>query len=234
MDRDTAIENAATASSAPRLVRVVIVDDSNDIRRLIRRGLANDPTIEVVAEAANGDLAVSVVAVTQPDVVIMDVRMPGSDGIGATAAITEAYPDIEVIGFSSDASGRPEMEAAGATHFVFKGQSIDELKKAIHTTAAIRRSRSHHEAPPNVLEAIARQQGDERSVRREAAETGRSMWTSEVPFDLAFELERYPRAKQRFDSMPEDKQCELVAHVNAADDSRREMRIANVVMSLDY
>ena len=80
-----------------RPIRVMLVDDHPIVREGMRGMLASAPDIEVVGEAVDGASAISVAAQLQPDVVLMDLRMPGMDGADATAAITAANPAVKVL-----------------------------------------------------------------------------------------------------------------------------------------
>src|SRR6201999_1053559 len=80
-----------------RAIRVVLADDHPIVREGLRGMLAAEPGIEVVADAASGDEAVAVAARYQPDVVLMDLRMPHGDGVAATTEIVGAHPGIRVV-----------------------------------------------------------------------------------------------------------------------------------------
>ena len=79
------------------MIRVLLVDDQSMLRLGFRLILDAEDGIEVVGEAGDGATAVSMSAALRPDVVLMDVRMPGMDGIAATAAIVAAHPDNRVL-----------------------------------------------------------------------------------------------------------------------------------------
>ena len=79
------------------MIRVLLVDDQALLRMGFRLILETEPDIEVAGEAADGAAGVAMASALRPDVVLMDVRMPGLDGIAATAAITAAGPDSKVI-----------------------------------------------------------------------------------------------------------------------------------------
>lgn len=94
--------------------------------------------IEVVGEAGDGDEAVATVARTLPDVVLMDVRMPGRDGIDATIEVTRRFPEARVLvltTFDEDAHIYGALRA-GAAGFLLKNASPEDLVRAVHTVAA--------------------------------------------------------------------------------------------------
>jgi DNA-binding NarL/FixJ family response regulator len=117
----------------PKPIRVVVVDDHALIREGVRALIASIDDMELVGEAADGDEALSVVFETGADVVLMDLHMPGTDGITATRAISAARPGAAVLVVSmldDDASVFAAMRA-GARGFVLKGADPDELRRAI-------------------------------------------------------------------------------------------------------
>ena len=117
----------------PKPIRVVVVDDHALIREGVRALIASIDDMELVGEAADGDEALSVVCETGADVVLMDLHMPGTDGITATRAISAARPAAAVLVVSmldDDASVFAAMRA-GARGFVLKGADPDELRRAI-------------------------------------------------------------------------------------------------------
>jgi DNA-binding NarL/FixJ family response regulator len=121
-------------------IRVVVADD----QRLIRAGFATllraADDIEVVGEAADGAEAIALVRVTKPDVVLMDVRMPGTDGLAATQQITTDpdLPDVRVLVLTTFEADEYVVAAlrAGASGFLGKGVEPDDLIAAIRVIAA--------------------------------------------------------------------------------------------------
>jgi DNA-binding NarL/FixJ family response regulator len=118
-------------------VRVVIADDQALFREGLRTLLSTRSDVEVVGEAANGEQAVALVEKLQPTVVLMDLRMPGVDGIHATARIRDRWPSIPVLvltTFDDDASlfGALRVGAAG---YLLKDVSSETLVAAIHAAA---------------------------------------------------------------------------------------------------
>ncbi len=120
------------------IIRVLLVDDYLPIRKLLRTWLKRVPGIEVVGEAENGEAAVELMGKLLPDVVIMDVYMPIMDGIEATRRITNAFPDVKVIVFTSS-TGKDttkKMLEAGASGFLTKGDcGSAEITSTVRTAA---------------------------------------------------------------------------------------------------
>lgn len=124
------------AQAAP--VRVVIVDDHPVVRRGLRSLLETLPGIEVAGEAADGLDAVRVVQMSRPDAVLMDVQMPGMDGIEATRRIAACCPGTAVLVltmYDDDATVFTAMQA-GARGYLLKGADQDEIARAIRAVVA--------------------------------------------------------------------------------------------------
>jgi DNA-binding NarL/FixJ family response regulator len=120
------------------MIRVLLVDDQSLLLMGFRLILETEPGIEVSGEAADGATAVSMASALHPDVVLMDVRMPGMDGIAATAAITAADPAIKVLiltTFDLDQYVFAGLKA-GASGFLLKDTPPADLITAIRTVAA--------------------------------------------------------------------------------------------------
>ena len=119
-------------------IRVLIVDDQRLMREGLRTLLELEDDLAVVGEAESGEAGVRAFAETQPDVVLMDVRMPGVDGVEATRRIRAHWPDARVIiltTFDDDAYVFEGLRA-GARGYLLKAISGDELAHAIRTVAA--------------------------------------------------------------------------------------------------
>ena len=113
-------------------VRVLIVDDDQPIRLSLKLVLGSDPDIEVVGEAVNGRQAVELTAETQPDVVLMDCKMPVMDGLEATQLIKSRQPEVKVIMLTAAFGNRDKAHAAGADAFLLKDAgSIHKLRAAV-------------------------------------------------------------------------------------------------------
>jgi len=119
------------------MIRVLLVDDQSLLRMGFRMILEAEPDIEVIGEAADGQTGVSMASALHPDVVLMDVRMPGLDGIRATASITAAGPLTKVLiltTFDLDEYVFTGFKA-GASGFLLKDAPPAELLTAIRTVA---------------------------------------------------------------------------------------------------
>ncbi len=123
--------------TAPSPITVVIADDHPLMRDGLRALIASLPDIEVVAEAADGDAARREAQLTRPDVVVMDLRMPGTNGVDATRAILRSVPATRVLVltmFEDDDSVFAAMRA-GASGYLVKGAQQDEIVRAIRSVA---------------------------------------------------------------------------------------------------
>ncbi|WP_407077727.1 response regulator [Streptomyces phytohabitans] len=126
-----------TVDSERELVRVVLVDDDQLVRMALRLIIDGEPDLAVVAEAADGDAALGVVAEHRPDVVLMDVRMPGRDGLSATRELLgrPAPPRVLVLTtFDSDDMVLGALRA-GALGFVLKDTPPARIVEAVRTVA---------------------------------------------------------------------------------------------------
>jgi DNA-binding NarL/FixJ family response regulator len=118
-------------------IRIVLVEDNQVFREALELLLGLRSDVEVVASVADGAGAVPAVREHVPDVVLMDYRLPGLDGVQATAAVLEAAPDVAVVCLTASANRR-EIEAlyeAGVVACLTKDQELDEIVAAIHTAA---------------------------------------------------------------------------------------------------
>lgn len=121
------------AGSAQRKIRVLIVDDIPETRESLRKLLYFESDLEVVGTAASGEDAVRQTKETRPDIVLMDINMPGMDGITATETITQKFPYAQVIMMSvqADADYLRRSMLAGAREFLTKPFTADDLVNSI-------------------------------------------------------------------------------------------------------
>jgi len=116
------------------IIKVAIADDHKIFRKGVVLSLRPYTNIKFVLEAENGDDLLAGIPDAQPDVVLMDLRMPGKDGIEATKAISKQYPNIYVIVLSMYEDERfvYHLMENGANGYLFKNAEPDEIRKAIH------------------------------------------------------------------------------------------------------
>ena len=126
-----------TVPTSP-LIRVMLVDDHTMVRRGLATFLKVFDDLELAGEAASGEAAIQLCAQVRPDVVLMDMVMPGMDGVTATQAIRRQFPGVQVIALTSfkDKSLVEEALQAGAIGYLLKNVSADELAKAIRAAYA--------------------------------------------------------------------------------------------------
>ena len=119
-------------------IRVLLVDDHAMVRRGLRDFLELHDDIEIVGEAADGAAAIEGATALRPDVVVMDLMMPGVDGIEATTRIRTELPEVEVIALTSFVEEARVLAAieAGASGFLLKDAEADDLAAAIRSAAA--------------------------------------------------------------------------------------------------
>jgi DNA-binding NarL/FixJ family response regulator len=156
-------------------VRVLVVDDADESREILRRALGFDAAIEVVGEADSGKTAVEQTASLKPDVILMDVRMPDGDGVTATREITRRFPSVHVIALTAhdDQDSVREMLTAGATGYLVKGAPVDDVTTAIRK-ASTGESQVDDRVLPHVIEELRALLGRERSRRAEAERLART------------------------------------------------------------
>jgi len=117
--------------------RVVVADDHPTFRRGLGALLATLPDVEVVGEAADGESVIAIAAELTPDVVVMDLNMPGVNGVEATRRIVETNPDVAVLVLTmldEDESVFAAMRA-GARGYVVKGADTDDVLRALESVA---------------------------------------------------------------------------------------------------
>lgn len=124
-------------TTAPARTRVVVADDHHLVRQSVVRAVSIDESIEVVAEAQNGDEAFRLVAEHDPDLVVLDIAMPGMDGLVVATQLRQQRPHLKILFLSmhDDHESLRAAMAIGADGFVSKSASIDELLEAVRTVA---------------------------------------------------------------------------------------------------
>ncbi|MCH6167863.1 response regulator [Pseudonocardia alaniniphila] len=118
-------------------IRVLLVDDHAHFRSGLRALLTSTPDVEVCGEAASGEEAVAAVAARQPDVVLLDLTMPGMGGVAATECIVRASPHVRilVLSMSDDDSSVLAALRAGARGYLLKGAGRSEILRSIRAVA---------------------------------------------------------------------------------------------------
>lgn len=120
------------------MIKVLIVDDHDLVRAGISRMLSDDKDIEVVGQAESGEAAVEQVKHTSPDVILMDLRMPGIGGLEAMRRILRNHDEIRVVAVTACADGPypARVMQAGAHAYITKGADIAEMLRAIRRVNA--------------------------------------------------------------------------------------------------
>ena len=143
-------------------MQIIITDDHALVRDGLRSMLEDEPGLEVVGEAANGQEALELCRSLKPDLVLMDVRMPEMDGLEATRAIKQELPSISVLMVTMHENPDYLLEAlsAGAAGYVLKGASGDRLINAINRTLK-GESPLNQELAAQLLRRLADKSGEE-------------------------------------------------------------------------
>ena len=119
------------------MIRVLLVDDQPVVRRGLRVRFQLEPDMQVVGEASTGREALTLAQTLTPDVVLLDIQMPGMDGIEATAALRTIVPQsaVVILSIHNERQTRIRAQAAGAVAFVEKRGTTDTLLAAIRQAA---------------------------------------------------------------------------------------------------
>jgi len=136
------------------VIRILLVDDHPVVRHGLRGMLESEPDLTVVGEASSGDEGVRLAAELRPDLVLMDLRMPGGDGVQATGRIVAGTPGVRVVVLTTYESDRDILRAieAGAGGFLLKDATPAELAEAVRAAA-----RGETVLAPSVASALVRQ-----------------------------------------------------------------------------
>ena len=118
-------------------IRVVLAEDHESVRQGLRLLLESKDDIEIVADAANGRVAVDRVCQLKPDIAVLDLSMPDMSGLAATRAIKQRAPQVAVIAMTRHTEDAyvQELLSAGASGYVVKQSPVEELLKAIRAVA---------------------------------------------------------------------------------------------------
>lgn len=129
-----------------RPIRVLVADDHTIVRTGIRHVLESEAGFEVVGEAANGSEALSLVAQLRPDVVVLDISMPGESGLKVAARLRDSSPEPKVLVLSMHDNAEYVLESvrAGADGYLLKDTAVAELRSAIR---AVCRGESYFSPP---------------------------------------------------------------------------------------
>ena len=136
------------------MIRILLVDDHPVVRHGLRGMLDAEPDLSVVGEAASGPAGVASAAAERPDIVLMDLRMPGGDGVAATEQIVASVPGTRVIVLTTYESDRDILRAieAGACGYLLKDASPADLADAVRAAA-----RGETVLAPSVASTLVRQ-----------------------------------------------------------------------------
>lgn len=136
------------------MIRIVLVDDQHLIRQGLKALLELEPDLEVVGEGENGQMAIALVASLQPDVVLMDIRMPIMDGVAATRAINQQFSGTKVLVLTTFDDDQYVAEAlrCGAMGYLLKDTPSEELAIAIRSVY-----RGYTQLGPGLVEKIMAQ-----------------------------------------------------------------------------
>jgi DNA-binding NarL/FixJ family response regulator len=120
------------------MIRLLVVDDHRMFADALSLLFDSEDGVEIVGISNDAESALALVDAERPDVVLMDVDLPGMNGIIATQALVDSYPDVRVIVITAlmDAGVAEEAARAGATGFVSKQWAAEDLRRAVHVVAA--------------------------------------------------------------------------------------------------
>ena len=136
------------------MIRILLVDDHPVVRHGLRGMLESEPGLAVIGEAGSGTEALAIALAERPDIVLMDLRMPGGDGVEATGRILAGLPATKVVVLTTYESDRDILRAieAGASGYLLKDASPAELAEAVRAAA-----RGETVLSPSVASTLIRQ-----------------------------------------------------------------------------
>ncbi|WP_096626367.1 response regulator [Calothrix sp. NIES-3974] len=137
------------------MIRLLLVDDQSLVRQGLKAMLSLEEDLEIVGTAENGEEAISLVETLQPDVILMDVRMPVMNGATATKIICDRYPQIKILVLSTYDDDKDVTDAirAGAKGYLLKDMPSEELVNAIRAV-----NHGYAQLAPGLLERVINQQ----------------------------------------------------------------------------
>jgi DNA-binding NarL/FixJ family response regulator len=150
--------------SAHNLIRILTVDDHPLLRKGIAALVNAEPDLKLVAEASNGEEAIEAFRSHRPDVTLMDLQMPGLDGIGAIARIRDDFPNARIIVLTTYTGDIQVLRAlrAGARGYILKGHVHKELLETIRAVHA-----GQKRIPPDIASELAEHAMDDELTARE-------------------------------------------------------------------
>lgn len=148
----------------PNLIRILTVDDHPLLRKGIAALVNGEPDLKLVAEAANGEEAIEAFRSHRPDVTLMDLQMPGMDGIGAIGRIRDEFPNAHIIVLTTYTGDIQVLRAlrAGARAYLLKGHVHKELLETIRAVHGGQRR-----IPPDIAAELAEHAMDDELTERE-------------------------------------------------------------------
>ena len=143
------------------MIKLLLVDDHDLVRTAIARTLSDSSDLNVVGEASSGEQAYNMVRDLLPDVVLMDIRMPGIGGLEATRKIKQRFPEVKILALSAcDEEPFPtRLLQAGASGYLTKGVCIEETIRAIRQVAA-----GHHYLSSDIAQQMALKAYDKKQL----------------------------------------------------------------------
>ena len=143
------------------MIKLLLVDDHDLVRTAIARTLSDSSDLNVVGEASSGEQAYNMVRELLPDVVLMDIRMPGIGGLEATRKIKQRFPEVKILALSAcDEEPFPtRLLQAGASGYLTKGVCIEETIRAIRQVAA-----GHHYLSSDIAQQMALKTYDKKQL----------------------------------------------------------------------
>jgi DNA-binding NarL/FixJ family response regulator len=171
-------------------IKVLLADDHSVVRKGVREFLEDEPDIEVVGEAGNGLEAVDLAGALRPDVVVMDIKMPGLSGVEATRRIRAEAPDVRVLALTAydDDPYVFGLLEAGASGYVLKTAESRELIRAIRAVAAGQSALDPAIAPRLIARVAQQGSADETLTDREIEVlrlAARGLTNKQIGHDLA-------------------------------------------------